>query len=79
MPRETVNVGISNLSVTLPRRIHRLARVRAIRSGAPTLAAYVAVVLSRAGEQLTAAEQVEAQLVELELAAMRTRSTGQTG
>ena len=72
MPRQHTNIGISNLSLTIPRRVHRLARLRAIRSGAPTLASYVAVILEDAAETLTPAQQVSAAMVEAELQASRT-------
>ena len=72
MPRQQTNIGISNLSVTIPRRVHRSARLRALRSGAPNLAAYVAVILQDAAEQLTPAQQLEALMIELELKASRT-------
>ena len=72
MPRQLSNNAISNLSLSIPRRVHRMARLRAIRSGAPNLASYVAVILQGAAEQLTAPQQIEALMIELELQALRT-------
>lgn len=69
MPRGRVSLGCSNLSLLIPRTIHHGARIKAIRSGAPSFAAYVATVLAMAPERMTAAELVHSYGVELVLKA----------
>ena len=69
MPRGRVSLGCSNLSVVIPRCIHQAARVKALRAGAPSLAAYVATVLDQAPEILTAAEQVQMLCMEIRIRA----------
>jgi hypothetical protein len=65
MPRFKSNQVISNLSLTLPRGIHRSARLKCLRSGAPSLGAYVAMVLEQAPEQITGAQVIRMHTIEL--------------
>lgn len=60
MPRGQASPFYSQLSVVIPRSIHRTARRKAIRSGAPSFAAYVAVLLDRAPDVLSAADLTHA-------------------
>jgi hypothetical protein len=69
MPKFKANRFISNLSLSIPRQIHQSAKVKAIRSGAPSFASYVAMVLDQAPNQTTAAEMVQAFRIELLLRA----------
>jgi hypothetical protein len=73
MPRFKANLVISNLSLTLPRRIHRSARLKCLRAGAPSLGAYVAMVLEQAPEHVTAAQLIRMHTIEL---LIRTSVTG---
>ena len=65
MPKFRSNTYISNLSISLPRRVHRLVKARAIRSGAPSLAAYVATVLEQAPDRMTEQQRLQAMSIEL--------------
>lgn len=67
MPRGKTSYRVSNLSLTIPRRIHRLAKVRCLRAGAPSFASYVATLLSQAPEQLSAQQVFECAVIEQEL------------
>lgn len=71
MPRNRVNPGCSNLSLVIPRSVHRAARIRALRAGAPSLASYVAMVLDQAPESLTAEQVLATHVMELRLKACR--------
>lgn len=73
MPRGRTNTAISSLSVNIPRRIHRAARVKFIRSGAPSFAAYVAMILDRAPDQPALEDTMAAHLVEIELVSLTHR------
>lgn len=76
MPRGQVDpVMISNLSLCIPRRIHRQARVKWLQSGGPSFAAWVAMVLEDAEEELSVADLARMQGIEMEL---RMRSKGKS-
>jgi len=67
MPRGRTNIGISNLSLTIPRRVHRAAKARFQGSGATSFASYISWWLTKIPESLTASEAVEVLCVEIEL------------
>lgn len=50
MPRGKTNAELSNLSVLIPRTIHRAAKARGKQIHAPSFAAYVAFVLNHGPE-----------------------------
>jgi hypothetical protein len=67
MPRHKTNPSLSNVSVVIPRRIHRMARVKALRSGAPSFPAWLAMVLEAAPESASGSAMVHMMCIELEL------------
>ncbi|MEM9109133.1 MAG: hypothetical protein AAGC72_03845 [Planctomycetota bacterium] len=76
MPRSKTNQAISNLSVTLPRDIHRKAKVNYYRSGVNvSFGAYVAWCLSQVPEQLEHESKMQLQLMELRLRCTMPRKT----
>lgn len=69
MPSQKTNQKLSNLSVLLPRRVHRKAKAKFIRSGASSFPVWVAAVLDRAptmdtAEQMFALFRMEAEMGE---------------
>lgn len=60
MPRGKTHPSTSNLSVIIPKSIHKAARLKALRSDAPSFAAYVATVLQEAPEKMSVASLVMA-------------------
>jgi len=75
MPRRRSSSDLSNLSLMIPRRIHRLARMNYLRSGAPSFAAYVATVLDRAPKSMDASSLFLTHAVEAEIKALGNRSS----
>ena len=73
MPRGKTNPVISSLSVNIPRHIHRAARMKCLRAGIPSFAAYVAYILDQAPERMSFNDVVAASLIEVEIAACTTR------
>lgn len=71
MPRGKTNTDLSNLSLVIPRRVHRQAKAKWLRSGAPSFASYVAMVLSRAPERADAMGILEAAILEHEILELR--------
>jgi hypothetical protein len=65
MPKLRSSQFVSNLSLNLPRCIHRSAKVKALRSGSPSFAAYVALLLEQAPERITAAQLIRTHAIEL--------------
>jgi hypothetical protein len=65
MPRGIRNNYASNLSVLIPRSIHRMSRCRAIQVGAPSYAAYVAAVLEKASREWTEKDLPDMHILEL--------------
>jgi hypothetical protein len=54
MIRTKNNPGLSNLSIVIPRSVHRAAKAKYMQSGAPTFAAYIAALLEQAPDRPTA-------------------------
>lgn len=73
MPRGHTNASISNLSLLIPRSIHRQARIKYLRSGAPSFAAWVAAVLETAQERTSSQLLLRAHMIELDLTHARMR------
>jgi len=69
MPRGKTNAGVSNLSVVIPRRVHRMVRLKFLSSGAVSFASYIAWWLAQAPETLTASQLVQVLEYETELKA----------
>jgi hypothetical protein len=69
MPRGKANQLYSQLSVVIPRAIHRAAKTKARRSGVPSFSAYVAVVLEAAADLMSTTDVGRARMIEQELKA----------
>lgn len=67
MPRERINSSTSKLSVILPRRLHRRAKMAALRAGAPSLGAYLAWLVERAPAGVAGSDLVEMMCLEMEI------------
>lgn len=66
MPRSKVNAVTSNLSVAIPRSVHKEAKVAYLRSGAKvSFAAYVAWCLKQAPAVESTDQRLSLQLMEL--------------
>lgn len=66
MPRSKTNASTSNLSVTLPRSVHRQAKVNFYRTGLNiSFGAYVAWCLEQVPEQLNDEAKLDLRLMEL--------------
>jgi len=75
MPRGRTHYAASNLSLTIPRRVHRMARTRFLATGASSFASYIAWALTSLPESLTPSQQVEIMAIELELKAFQQERT----
>jgi len=69
MPRGKTNLLTSNLSLVIPKRVHRKAKAAFLRSGTKSFGACVAWWLDQVPEQLAARQVIEAWMYEIELAA----------
>jgi len=69
MPRGRTNIAVSNLSILIPRDIHNRARAKAVRSNAPSFAAYVASVLESAPAAMSPEQWERTQMIELKIIA----------
>lgn len=75
MPRGQVGIGASNLSLIIPRRVHRKVRLTALRCGAPSLPAFVAWWLDQIPESVSASETVAMHVYEFELQVNQSKGT----
>jgi hypothetical protein len=73
MPRGKTNFCASNLSVLIPRRVHRNVRAKYLAAGVGSFAAYLAWWLEKAPERLEPGHLVEVLGVEMELKCHVTR------
>lgn len=68
MPRSKTNTATSNLSVIIPRDIHRKAKVNYLRSGVKvSFGAYIAWCLKQAPERLDHNAQMDLQMMEMQI------------
>lgn len=66
------NPNISNLSLIIPRRIHRMAKRKFHRSGAKNFTAYISMLIMNAPEEgFTAKDIVSSFLIDFELNCFR--------
>jgi hypothetical protein len=82
MPRGYSNRFYSQLSVVIPRSVHRMARRKAILCGAPSFAAFITAVLEDAPSTMTAAHLAHLHatefLLKMHAGSCGARSTGES-
>lgn len=70
MPRGQVSPSVSNLSVLVPRDVHRRVRLALLRSGGQSMGAVVAWWLNKIPESVSPSEMVEVMAHEMKIAAL---------
>lgn len=77
MPRGRVSPSVSNLSVLIPKDVHRRVRLSAIQSNGQSMGAVIAWWLDKIPESVSPSELVEIYVYELRISTLMTRKSGE--